>query len=82
MKDSKKTIVLFYPICIVILLLVSIYWAGFKHVDFCDEIYTYLLANSTNYNLSGQFMENVWFTNDYTELILTAQRGDALRCDP
>ncbi|MGN0512923.1 MAG: glycosyltransferase family 39 protein [Lachnospiraceae bacterium] len=54
---------------------VFVYWGNLKSVNFCDEIYTYILSNSRNEFLAFQLEGGRWYTGAETSSILAAVDG-------
>lgn len=61
---------------IIVLFTISfILWGKIKCVNFCDEIYTYILSNSDNEFLTFQLEPGRWYLNGETNQILSANEG-------
>lgn len=54
---------------------VFLYWGNLKSVNFCDEIYTYILSNSDSEFLTFQLEPGRWYENGETIHILSAENG-------
>lgn len=52
-----------------------IYWGMIKSVNFCDEIYTYILSNSDNEFLTYQLESERWYSGGEINRILSATDG-------
>lgn len=52
-----------------------ILWGNIKCVNFCDEIYTYILSNSDSEFLTFQLEPGRWYLDGETNEILSANRG-------
>ena len=54
---------------------VFVYWGNLKSVNFCDEIYTYILSNWRNEFLTYQLEGGRWYSGAETSGILAAVDG-------
>lgn len=74
-KKSKSTDVVILAVILVIFTGVFLCWGNIKGVNFCDEIYTYILSNSDNEFLTCQLEPGRWYENGETIHILSAENG-------
>lgn len=54
---------------------VFMYWGNLKSVNFCDEVYTYILSNSDNEFLTLQLEAGKWYEDGAVNHILAAENG-------
>ncbi len=74
-KKSKLTDVIILTVILVIFTGIFLCWGSIKSVNFCDEIYTYILSNSDNEFLTYQLESGRWYENGEISHILSAEDG-------
>jgi len=76
MKEKGWTIDIAVVAAILIIFTgVFICWGTIKSVNFCDEIYTYILSNSDNEFLTYQLESQRWYSGEEINRILSATDG-------
>ncbi len=73
-----KKIIKDIPMIIILLGIFSavfLYWGSIKSVNFCDEIYSYILSNSDNEFLTFQLEGGRWYEEGEIQNILSANNG-------
>lgn len=76
MKEKGKTIdIAVVAVILIIFTGVFICWGTIKSVNFCDEIYTYILSNSDNEFLTYQLESQRWYSGEEINRILSATDG-------
>lgn len=74
-KKDKFADVVILAVILVVFTGVFLFWGNIKSVNFCDEIYTYILSNSDNEFLTYQLEAGKWYENGEINHILSAQNG-------
>ena len=80
-KLEEKSVRKVMPDIILVLMILAvfsvvfIYWGNLKSVNFCDEIYSYILSNSENEFLAFQLEGGRWYEEGEIQNILSANNG-------
>lgn len=72
--ETKKDL-LWNAIIILVFSVAVLLWGQIKSVNFCDEVYSYILSNSQNEFLAFQLEGNHWYENGDTIHIMAAEHG-------
>ncbi|MCM1468174.1 MAG: glycosyltransferase family 39 protein [Alistipes sp.] len=76
MNNKNKTAdIIAAAVLLAVFTVVFVMWGGIKSVNFCDEIYTYILSNSNNEFLTFQLEAERWYSGDEINHILSAEDG-------
>lgn len=74
-NDQRAKDILAVFVIVILFSGVFLYWGNLKSVNFCDEIYTYILSNSESEFLTCQLEPGRWYEDGETIHILSAENG-------
>lgn len=76
LKNNEMTVdIAAVAVILIIFTVAFICWGTIKSVNFCDEIYTYILSNSDNEFLTYQLESDRWYSGEEINRILSAGDG-------
>lgn len=74
-KKGKWADAVILAVILIVFTGIFLCWGNIKGVNFCDEIYTYILSNSDNEFLTCQLEPGRWYEDGETIHILAAEDG-------
>lgn len=74
-EKNKLADIIWITIILVVFTVSFVCWGTIKGVNFCDEIYTYILSNSGNEFLTLQMESGRWYEGSEINHILSAEDG-------
>lgn len=74
-RNSKVKDIIALTLLIAAFIGIFLFWGDKKTVEFCDEVYTYILSNSDNEFIAFQLEGGRWYENGETAHIISADNG-------